>query len=328
MMLSLFSLDPAAYSPSSLHGHDRTFRETNCYVDLWIELLHARGIVPESAMGFACAVDFEGDQWTFFKPPPEDLLRFHGIDVHEMQLYRTIQEHVLEQVKAGRTMTLEADSFYLPDTAATSYRRQHVKSSIAIEGIDAAGQCLRYFHGAGYCELRGEDYRGVLRLGTPARDDILPPYAELVNFDAGPRLEGEQLREAVMESLRRRMAYRPVRNPWLAFGERLANDMPGLFAASESSYHAYAFATVRQCGAAFEVARSFVQWMAPWTSSHAFVAADALGRQVDGAKTLLFKLARRRAFNADFEIAQLAADWDIAMDALERLPVSAEGRAA
>ena len=43
-MISLFGLDPATYQPSALHQPDRTFPQTNCYVDLWIELLHARGI--------------------------------------------------------------------------------------------------------------------------------------------------------------------------------------------------------------------------------------------------------------------------------------------
>ena len=90
MMVSLLGLDPAHYMPSALHHPARCFPETNCYVDLWIELLHARGIDPASAMGFACTVDFEGDQWTFFKPPPEELERLYGIDVHEMQLYLSL----------------------------------------------------------------------------------------------------------------------------------------------------------------------------------------------------------------------------------------------
>ena len=122
-MVSLLGLDPADYAPSALHHPDRTFRETNCYVDLWIELLHALGIDPASAMAFACTVDFEGDQWTFFKPPPDELMRLYGIDVHEMQLYRPTVDHVIEQLTAGRTMIIEADSFYMPDRAATSYRR-------------------------------------------------------------------------------------------------------------------------------------------------------------------------------------------------------------
>jgi hypothetical protein len=318
-MVGLLGLDPAAYTPSALHGPERTFPETNCYVDLWIELLHALGINPASAMAFACTVDFEGDQWTFFKPPPEELVRLYGIDVHEMQLYRPTVEHVIEQLRAGRTMIIEADSFYMPDRAATSYRREHVKSSIAIEAIDAAGERLRYFHGPGYYELSGEDYRGVFRLGRAFSDDVLPPYTELVRFDAGPRLKGGDLRRAAYEMLVRQLSLRPERNPWLAFGERLSRDLPELLAGTDTGYHAYAFATVRQCGAAFEVARSFVEWLADPSSAHAGAAAEALGCQVTGAKALLFRLARQRAFDPSPTIKQLAEDWEAGMDALDHL---------
>jgi len=327
-MVGLLGLDPAAYTPSALHHPDRTFLETNCYVDLWIELLHALGIDPASAMAFACTIDFEGDQWTFFKPPPDELVRLYGIDVHEMQLYRPTVDHVIEQLQAGRTMIIEADSFYMPDRAATSYRRAHVKSSIAIEAIDAAGERLRYFHGPGYYELSGEDYRGVFRLGRDFSDDVLPPYTEVVRFDAGPRLKGGDLRHAAYDMLRRQLRLRPQRNPWLAFGERLSRDLPDLLAGTDTNYHAYAFATVRQCGAAFEVARSFVEWLADPSTVHAGAAAEALGRQVNGAKTLLFRLARRRAFDPVPTIEQLAGDWETAMDALDHLSVVARRGAA
>src|SRR5262245_510881 len=106
-MVSLLGLDPASYTPSSLHKPERIFPETNCYIDLWIELLHACGIAPESVLASACCVDFEGDQWTFFKPDPQDLRNLHGIDVHEMQLYRPVTDHICEQLAAGRTMTIE-----------------------------------------------------------------------------------------------------------------------------------------------------------------------------------------------------------------------------
>ena len=322
-MLSLFGLDPAVYTPSALHGPDRTFRETNCYVDLWIELLHAAGINPASAMSFACTVDFEGDQWTFFKPPPELLLALYGIDVHEMQLYRPTVDHVVEQLRAGRTLIIEVDSYYLPDTQATAYRTAHVKSSIAIEAVDPAGERLRYFHGAGYYELCGDDYRGVFRLGRPFSDDVLPPYTELVRFDAGPRLEGERLRHAAREALWRQLNYKPARNPWLVFGERLTRDLPELLAGTDSTYHAYAFATVRQCGAAFESAQSFVDWLAAPSGIHGALASDALARQVAGAKALLFRLARRRAFDPAPAIKELAQGWETAISALERLSLGA-----
>lgn len=326
-MISLLGLDPATYTPGRLHHPDRTFRETNCYIDLWIELLHARKIVPESVMASACGVAFEGDQWTFFKPSTEDLLRLHGIDVHEMQLYRPIVEHVIDQLQAGRTMTIEVDSFYLPDTEGSAYRNAHVKSSIAVEAISTEGERLRYFHGAGYHELQGEDYRGVFRLGRQYSEDVLPPYVELVDFNACTPLHDEALRRAAMLSLQRVISRRSRNNPWLAFGERLVNDLPKLLEGSESEYHAYAFATVRQCGAAFEVAKSFVEWLAP-SSVAGLTAATALDRQVTGAKTLLFKLARRKAFDPRPAIEQLAGDWNTTMSALHRLAVSAEGRAA
>ncbi len=310
-MVSLWGLDPAAYQASALHQPDRVFRETNCYVDLWIELLHAQGIDAASAMGFACAVDFEGDQWTFFKPPPEHLLKMFGIDVHEMQFYRAPLEHIVEQLRRGRSIIIEADSFYLPDTEGTAYRTAHVKSSLAIESIDPEAERLRYFHGAGYYEVTGEDYRGVMKFG------LLPPYIEIVRFDAGRRLEGEELRGVARELLRDQLAYRPSKNPWMEFGERLSRDLPGLLAGEDSDYHAYAFATVRQCGAAFEVAKSFVEWL----SGPGDPAAEALNRQVLGAKNLLFRLARRRAFDPAPAIRQLAADWESAMRALETLSV-------
>jgi len=318
-VVSLFGLDPATYTPSALHDPGRVFRETNCYVDLWIELLHAAGIDPASAMSFACTVDFEGDQWTFFKTPPDQLLEMFGIDVHEMQFYRAPVDHIVEQLKLARSIVIEADSFYLPDTEGTSYRKAHVKSSLAIEAIDPAAERLRYFHGAGYYELSGEDYRGVFRLGRAFSEDVLPPYIELVRFDAGPRLEGEALRRVAREFLREQLSRRPSKNPWLAFGERLSRDLPDLLAGGDADYHAYAFATVRQCGAAFETAKSFVEWL----SGPDDPAADALGRQVNGAKNLLFRLARRRAFDPGPAIQQLAGDWDSAMQALETLSLEA-----
>jgi len=326
-MVSLLGLNPGDYTSSALHYPDRTFRETNCYVDIWIELLHALGIEPASAMAFACTVDFEGDQWTFFKPPPDEMTRLYGIDVHEMQLYRPMVDHVTEQLSAGRTVILEADSFYMPDRAATSYKRNHVKSSIAIEAIDALGERLRYFHGPGYYELSGEDYRGIFRLGRGFTEDVLPPYTELVRFDAGPRLQGEELRRAAYEMLSRQLERRPQRNPWLAFGKRLLLDFPQLLAGTDTNYHAYAFATVRQCGAAFDAAKSFVEWLAA-PSSDARAAAEALGRQVSGAKALLFRLARRRPFDPAPPIRQLAEDWETTMHALDCLAFGARRGAA
>ena len=78
MTLQLWNLDSSAYARHPLHCGDRAWPESNCYVDLWIELLHAAGAEPLAALACALAVDVEGDQWTFFKFPlgrPRSALR-------------------------------------------------------------------------------------------------------------------------------------------------------------------------------------------------------------------------------------------------------------
>ena len=313
-MVSLLGLDPATYRPHLLHGADRDYAETNCYTDILIEFVHAIGSEPLAMMGCALAVDFEGDQWTFFKPRPGDVESLYGIDIHEMQPYRPLPEQIAEQIAAGRTLIVELDSFHLPDTAATSYRQAHVKSSVIAEAIDPEAELLRYFHGDGYFELRGEDYRQVLRTDGGFSADVLPPYTELLRMDAGPRLAGEELRARSRELLQAEVARRPADNPFGRFAAQLAAELPNLLAGDAQRYHDYAFATVRMVGSAFEVGASHVEWA---LGDAAAGAAAAMGEIVAGCKTLSFKLARRREFDPDPAIAGLAAAWARAFAELE-----------
>ena len=41
-------------------------------------------------------MDFEGDQWTFFKPLAVDIETLFGVDIHEMQPYRPMPDQVAE----------------------------------------------------------------------------------------------------------------------------------------------------------------------------------------------------------------------------------------
>lgn len=313
-LVSLMGLDPAGYRSHQLHAPERTYVETNCYTDILIELLHARGEEPLAAMGCTVRMDFEGDQWTFFKPFPEDLEQLFGVDVHEMQPYRPLPEQAAEQIAQGKTLIVELDSWHLPDTAATSYRSEHVKSSVVVEAIDTTGERLRYFHATGLYELAGEDYRGVFRLGRPFSEDVLPPYTELVRFDAGPRLRGEELRDASRDLLRGHLARRPATNPFLRFSAQLERDLPRLLDGDAGDYHAYAFATVRMAGSAFEVAASQAEWL---LGDRAGEASAALRRIVEGCKSLSFRLARRRAFEPEAALGTLAAAWEEAMGWLD-----------
>jgi|SRR5271154_563187 len=313
-LVSLLGLDPTTYRPHWLHAPERTYVETNCYADVLIELLHARGEEAVAAMGCTLRMDFEGDQWTFFKPLPEDLELLFGVDVHEMQPYRPLPEQAAEQIADGRTLIVELDSWHLPDTAATSYRSEHVKTSVVVEAIDCAGEQLRYFHGTGLYELSGEDYRGAFRIGRPYSEDVLPPYTELARFDAGAPLRGRDLREAARTLLAGHLAHRPTSNPFLAFAVQLERDLPRLLEGEASEYHAYAFATVRMAGSAFEVAASYADWL---LADAAEPACEALGRIVEGCKVLSFRLARRRSFEPQETLSTLASSWDEAMTRLD-----------
>jgi hypothetical protein len=304
VVITLHGHDPASYVPHAIHRNGRNYPETNCYTDTLVELLHAHGLEPLAGFGHLVRTDFEGDQFTFFKMPQQDLENGFGVDIHEMQPVGSLPDQIAEQLEQGRTMTVELDSFHLPDVAATDYQRNHVKTTVAVEAIDREGERLRYFHNLGLHELSGDDYRGVFRVdGAP--EELLPPYLELVRFDVAPPADG-----FAREALRHHLRFRPAENPFERFGERLEQDLPGLLEGDLDDFHAYAFATVRMAGAAFELLQAHVEWL--FTER-----VEALDRIVEGAKVLSFRLARRRAFDPAPAVAGMAAAWAEAMDRLD-----------
>ncbi|MGI8506814.1 MAG: DUF1839 family protein [Solirubrobacteraceae bacterium] len=312
---TLWGIDLAGYEPHQLHASGRTYLETNCYADVLVELLHARGDEPLAMLAFIVRTDWEGDQFTYFKPPYADLDRLFGIDIHEMLPYRTLPEHIEEQLGLGRTVLVEIDAWYLPDTAATSYRREHLKTTVAPESIDRERERMRYFHNAGFFELEDEDYRGAFRMLPHFTDDVMDPFIEVVRFDAGSRLTGARLRQAARELLATHYARRPTRNPFGAWGERLSDDLPRLLAGEAEDYHAYAFVTVRMVGSAFELLADHVDWV---LGQEGAAAATSLRRIVEGSKVVSFRLARRRSFDPEPVLAPLAEAWDDAMGQLGR----------
>ncbi|MBJ7356467.1 DUF1839 family protein [Nocardioides sp.] len=309
-MISLFGLDPATYRQHPLHDGERTYQETNCFADCVIELVAAAGHEPEAMLAGTAAVDFEVDQWTFFKPAPEDLVTLYGLDLHEMQPYRSIPEQTAARLALGQTTMPEVDSYWLPDVAATDYRTNHVKSSIVIEGIDPDARVLRYFHNAGYFELSGEDYDGLF--AEPA----LPPYVELVRFGVAPALSGDALRDAARVLLADSLGRRPADNPFDRFLAALEADLPRLLEGDEADYHAYAFHNPRMAGASFELLASHVRWL---LGEEGEQAAAALDDVVGGTKMLLFRLARRRAFDVAGVVGPMAEGYATAMTELDRL---------
>ncbi|RNI21186.1 DUF1839 family protein [Flexivirga caeni] len=311
------------YRAHPLHSTGRIWTETNCYADVWLEVLHSLGLDPMVAGAFAVSADFEGDQWTFFKYPEADLRRAYGIDVHEMNPWRGVLQHVVEQLELGRLMTVEADSFYLPDTRGVSYQLEHVKSTIVPNEVDVNGRRLGYFHNAGYFELSGGDFDGVFRLGDHAEPGALPPYTEIIRLESMHRLPDDAALDVARTLLAEHVTRRPGANPVIRMANRMAPDVDWLRNQPPQMFHLWAFGTVRQCGACAELAGAFLIWFADHSSNPlAKEAAQHWMNLAEHAKSLQFSVARAaRGRQIDLEplTAQMAAEWDSAQDLTGKL---------
>jgi Domain of unknown function (DUF1839) len=308
-----WGFDPASYVPHSLHRAGLTYLETNCYADVLIELLHVRGYEPRAALGSLVRTDWEGDQFTYAKPRYADLERLFGIDVHEMLPYLPLPDHIAEQLSLGRTVLVEIDAWYLPDTEGISYRCGHLKTTVAPDIIDRPGERLRYFHNAGLFELSGEDYRGAFRMLEHFTDDVMDPFTEIVIFDAGPRLEGDELRTAARDLLAYHFDRRPASNPFAAWARCLESDLPRLLAGSADDYHEYAFVTVRMAGSAFQLLADHVAWTLGEPAAEAAAEFRAIA---DATKVVSFRLARQRPFKISTVLAPLLHGWERGMGLL------------
>jgi len=320
-MRRIWPLDPATYARHSLHDGERAWTESNCYVDLWIELLHTSGVEPLAALPFTFAVDLEGDQWTFFKFPSADLLALYGVDVIELQIWRPITAHLEEQLALGRPALVEVDAFYLPDTAGTSYRAEHIKTTIGIQALDVAAQRAGYFHNAGYYELGGPDFGDVFRLQGHLTDpEYLPPYVEVAKLGIRPALTGRALVRASIELLGAHLARVPLDNPFGRYATRFGDDLESLAGEPLTRFHRYAFATLRQCGAAFDLGGTYLRWLEANGERGLEQIATACDVIATTATALQFKFARSVNANRPFDpapmLAAMAEAWDETMSAL------------
>jgi len=321
MKAAIAGLDPAAYRPHRLHDAERRWPQTNCYVDLLVEVMHATGRDPVAALGFTLAQDFEGDQFSFFKFPTADLQLLAGLDIQELAIFDRLEDHLLVQIERGRLPLVEVDSFYLPDTKGITYRSGHSKTTVGVNALDPAARRLHYFHNDGYFALEGEDYDGIFgqRDGVPAGGLPLFPYAEFVKFDAG-RAARNPARMA-MALLAGHLERRPRRNPLVAYAAVFGSHAETLAARSPDYFHTYAFNTLRQVGANFELLGSHLEWLGEHGETGLAEAAEAATAIAEGAKVMQFKLARamaRQRFDGLAEaIRPMAVAWDRAMDVLD-----------
>jgi hypothetical protein len=313
-------LDAATYARHSLHAEDRVWVEKNCYVDVWIEAVHALGCDPMAMLPFVLAIDFEGDQWTFFKPKHDELFDLYGIDVQELNLWRTMTEHAQVHIGAGKLVATEADAFYLPDTAGTDYQRQHTKTTIIINEFDLTKRRLGYFHNASYHALEGDDFTKLFRVDFPADPTFMPFYAETARLDRVVKRPRAELLAMSKAHLKKHLARRPAENPVARFGARVASDLAKIQTEGLAVYHAWAFATIRQLGAAMELLALHLKWREDDTSARAALEIDKISQS---AKALILKGARavnaKRTLDATPMFEEMTTAWQRGIDIVSEI---------
>jgi hypothetical protein len=310
----ILGLSAATWKPQALHDPDRIWLETNCYVDVWAELLPALGHPAEAALAFTVRQDFESDHFTFFKFPLEDLEALFGLAVQELAIYDSVESHTLAQLQRGRAVLIEVDSHWLPD-AGPAYRKEHVKTTVAAVALDRAHRRFGYFHNTGYHELSGEDYEGLFRKPT---GDRLFPYVEFVKRD-GVALVGPALRQRSLELLRAHLGRRPKGNPIAAWRAALPGHLEMLAARDMDYFHLYAFNLPRQLGANFEMLGTYLDWLAEPALAEPAAAARRIAEDAKAIQFQLARMANRRRFDtAKLVLEPIEADYDRIMTAVAR----------
>lgn len=312
----------AVRPPHALHRADRTWEQTNCALDLWIEVLHHHGLEPLAAFGGAARLDFEGDQYTFLKIAGADLEALYGIDVQELAIWRPLLDHVLEQSGRGRIVMPEVDAWFLPDTRGVSYRLEHVKTTIAVDTIDPRERTLSYFHNSGRHALQGDDFEGLFAADV-ADGTSLPPFVEIAKLERLVAYPEMELARRAVILLEYHVARRPRQNPIAAHRARLTEDLARLRETGFEAFHRYAFATVRQLGACFGLLGAHLRWLDTHHPAGLAHAAAACEEIETGAKALEFTLARAvatgRVSGAAPLLVRLEQAWSQVMTELARV---------
>ncbi|WP_277187913.1 DUF1839 family protein [Caballeronia sp. BR00000012568055] len=238
----------------ALHRGERIWHEGAGATDLWIELLHGYGLEPHAALAFTVAQDFEDDQFTLGRVPQEDIEKLYGLQVQELSVFDSLEERALVQIRRANTVLVEVDAFFLPDTRAVSYHREHAKTMIGIDVIDPNARRLGYFHHTGYHLLDGDDYDGVLK------PMALFPHVEFVKRARDP-LTGTALAEASADLLCAHLLRRPLHNPITRWRAVFPEHIDTMLERGDAYTRLYASNVMRHLGANFELLAHYLQWM-------------------------------------------------------------------
>ena len=165
-------------------------------------------------MGCTVRMDFEGDQWTFFKPfarGPRAAVRARrardaALPAAARADGRADRPGPNDDRRAGLLVPARHRGHepIAPNTSrARSSRRRSIRaaSGCATSTRPASTSSPARTTAASFASVR------------EFSEDVLPPYTELVRFDAGPGLHGAELRDAARTLLRGHLASPSGRQP-------------------------------------------------------------------------------------------------------------------
>ncbi len=304
-------------TPHAWHCGERVWSATNSHLDVWIELLHTLGLDPALVLLPTFCADFEGDQWTHSNVSRADLWAAYGIALDDLCVWRPLLAHFVEQFDRGNAVLVEVDEFHLPALTGSSYQREHVKTLIAATGYDRHAHRLRYLHGVAGAEVGGRDLDALLAAGIGSAQ--LAPGAWIVKLDrmsARTSAERAQLGVALARLHGTRI---PARNPVRLFGDALRSHGAWLAGGDAEHYQRWAFATLHQCGASFELAADVCAWLA--SQGQPVEPAVAHFRNVSHAARALHQRLVRvpqsgRMPDVSHTVEDMARSWDQAMNVL------------
>ncbi|NHN56587.1 DUF1839 family protein [Calidifontibacter sp. DB0510] len=306
-----------------LHDPSGPWPQTDCYLDVWISVLHGLGLDPVPALAPVLALSADDDQLTFVKTDERDLRELYGIRYGEHPLWVSLLEHVVTQAEAGHLLVVEADSFYLPDTAGTSYRTEHLKSSIVPVELDPDAQVMTYLHNNVQGQLCDDDFAAIFRsdaLTGEASTWVPLPYVERVDLSGLQRLSSDELAEAARAVAVRQLAdstAAPLGSlpQWVdRHGERMAREgMP--------FFHRFAFATTRPAGFAAHLAGALASWFGergadPVASREAASAFEEASGRAQQAQLKLTRVARGRSVDVEALATAYDTAWSTGIDRL------------
>lgn len=303
------ALSAEGFRAHPLHQDESVWSNTNCYLDVWIELLHGMGRRPEPLFAVAVAAETQVEQFEFLKVDHRDLEEVHGLRVGEYDVWKSLLEHVLAQMTAGNLMIVEADAHWLPDTRGISYGIEHTKTSIVPLRVDPQQRHLVYLHNEGLHELRGEDFDYVL--GPQRCQGIVPaPYVELVRLDRLSPANDDDARAHTARLLRHHILRATAQNPAADLMEVLRSRFDWLAQTGMDGYHALCFETTRQLGVVSMLAAEAVRFSAVEQIQPAAEAYLTVSKE---AKALQFQLARvargRKSASLETTMTTITEQW-------------------